>query len=648
MKSQYSGTIKVNQGGNPIELYLHQKEAIQALDRAIIKSKIEKFAGMLVLPTGGGKTLTAIQWVLRNIINENKKVLWIAHRHELLEQALSALKMNSFSNLVTKRKNFNYRIVSGKHDRPANIRKYDDFIIAGKDSLNRGLKHLVKNWLSSNDDIFLVIDEAHHATAKTYREIIDVLNQKAKRVKILGLTATPYRTAKKEKGLLKKIFTNDIVYGVDLSTLISRGILSEPIFKELKTYIDMPTKLTEQDMKNIEEFDSLPIEIATHIAQNKIRNKRIVQEYIDNKGEYGKMLVFAINKIHAIELNKLFRDRGIASDYVISTDQDFVGGSNLSTEANKEIIRKFRNNEIDVLINVNILTEGTDIPDVQTVFLTRPTTSEILMTQMTGRALRGKKAGGTEKAFIVNFVDSWKNKIAWANPEKLYVGEGIWNESFNGNVRTMARLVSLKKVEEFVKMADDSVDTTELESVDFIKTIPVGFYSFSLSIPLEHGGNSKKNCEVLVYDDTQKAFQSFIKRLPLWFEEIELNDTKFLEDEYLDPLAFCVLDKYFGDLEMLPSDIMDEIKNIIKYFALNRVEPPFFVFEERNKFDISLVAKHIYDNELGGKRKKKYIDELWDEEESFFKVYFGYNKLYFRKCIDNEILKLEEPEIYSA
>lgn len=58
-----------------------------------------------------------------------------------------------------------------------------------------------------------------------------------------------------------------------------------------------------------------------------------------------------------------------------------------------------------------------------------------------------------------------------------------------------------------------------------------------------------------------------------------------------------------------------------------------------------MVAKYIYSNELGGRRKKEYIDKVW-EEEDHFKEYFDYNKLPFRKCIDNEILKLEEPEIY--
>lgn len=648
IESDFAGTIRVREERNPIELYLHQTEALKALDKAILDENAERFAGLLVIPTGGGKTLTAVQWVLRNIINNNKKVLWLAHRHELLEQALSAVKRNSYSNLINKRKEFRYRIISGQHDRPVNIKKDDDIIVASKDSLNRGLNYLINNWLKDNREIFLIVDEAHHTTAKTYRKIIDSLNENAEKLGILGLTATPFRTAESEKGLLKRIYENDIVYKVDLRTLISRGILSEPIFKELDTEIDMTKELSEQDIKSIQAFDSLPEDIAKHIAENKVRNNRIVQEYLDNKSEYGKLLVFAVNKVHAIELNKLFNDRGIASEYVISAEKDMETGVDLSNEANKERIRKFRDNEIDVLINVNILTEGTDLPDVQTVFLTRPTVSSILMTQMIGRALRGTKAGGTEKAYIVSFVDGWKNKIAWVNPEKLYIEETEWEDNSRENIKKLARLISIQKIEEFVKIIDDSIDTSQLESIDFIKTIPVGIYSFSVMIPSEYGEDYIKNCEVLVYDSTEKAYQKFIGELPIFFEINGLNEFEYIEESKLDGLADRIEEEYFKGYNMIPGYNKEDIKDILKYFALKGVEPPFLYFKDRENYDISSVAKFVYDNELGGKRKREYLDELWAKENSFFRVYFGDNKLYFRKCLDNEIMKLEEPEIYNV
>ena len=89
-------------------------------------------------------------------------------------------------------------------------------------------------------------------------------------------------------------------------------------------------------------------------------------------------------------------------------------------EENALKIKSFKEDKVDVLINVNILTEGTDIPNVQTVFMTRQTTSSILLNQMIGRGLRGVNAGGTEKAYIVSFIDQWKYKINWVSPCLLY------------------------------------------------------------------------------------------------------------------------------------------------------------------------------------------------------------------------------------
>ena len=127
---------------------------------------------LLYHTTGGGKTYTAVLWLLKNVINEGKKVLWIAHRHELLNQALASVVSNSYSDVLTKKKEFKYRVISGVHDRPVNIEPDDDFIIASKDSINYGMNHLLRNWVNKNkNDIVLVIDEVHHAVAKSlYRE----------------------------------------------------------------------------------------------------------------------------------------------------------------------------------------------------------------------------------------------------------------------------------------------------------------------------------------------------------------------------------------------------------------------------------------------------------------------------------------------
>jgi ATP-dependent helicase IRC3 len=156
--------------------------------------------------------------------------------------------------------------------------------------------------------------------------------------------------------------------------------------------------LTDKDIKAIEDFDKLPKKVAERIAMSSIRNKRIVDHYVENREKYKPLLVFAVDIQHAIALNGLFKARKINSDFVVSKIVDANTGATISVKENSEKIKRFRRGELEVLINVEMLTEGIDLPNVQTVFLTRPTTSTILMTQMIGRALRGTESRRDRKS----------------------------------------------------------------------------------------------------------------------------------------------------------------------------------------------------------------------------------------------------------
>ncbi|MEH2382545.1 MAG: DEAD/DEAH box helicase family protein [Nostoc sp.] len=641
----YAGWIKVERGEAPKELYSHQNEAIKALN----ETNKGAFEGLLVLPTGGGKTLTAIHWLLRNFINNNKKVLWIAHRHELLDQALETLRLNAYSSLLSNVSGFRYRVISGhpKHDIPVHIEPSDDIIIASKDSLNSGLDYLLTNWVSHLQEVLLVIDEAHHATAKTYRKLINAVKDNLKErspdngFKMLGLTATPFRTDESEKSLLKLVFPNDIIFSEHLRNLIARGILAEPIFENLKTNIEIKQKLNAlnaRQIKNIEDFDRLPKDIAEEIAQSTERNRQIVDHYIENRERYKPLLVFAINVIHAVALNKVFKDKGINSDFIVAA---------INATDNKEKIQKFRNGELEVLINVEILTEGIDLPNVQTVFLTRPTASTILMTQMIGRALRGQKAGGTEKAYVVSFIDDWENKINWVNPEKLHFEEDaeFLVKGIPSSNRT-ARLISIEMIEEFARIMDDSIDTNDWEKLDFLKRIPIGIYHFSILEPSEGYEPNPRPYDVLLYDDTEEAYDNFVNDLKPLFQSIDLQDREILTEAELEELWQTAKQISFPDYQTLLGYRDDDIKNILRFYAQKQIPPAFLAFSERRKCDLSIVARYIYDNSLGGKAEADYIKSLWNDEKSFWQVLFSYNKVYFMKQLAIEIMKITDPEIY--
>ena len=574
-------TITPALGKNPRQLYEHQEEAIRKLDAM---DKRGSFRTLLVLPTGGGKTLTAAYWLLRNAVDQNKKILWLAHRHLLLEQAAEAFARNAYTDTMVNRTVFNYRIISGMHDKPVHIQKTDRILIASKDSMIRSLDKL-KNWLNG-EEIYLVIDEAHHAVAKSYKKIIQYVADHTKSMKLLGLTATPFRTSEDEQGALKQVFTDDIVYKTDLDTLIKKGILATPTFIDCNTNIQFTEHLGVQALKSIENLDTLPENIVNDIAGSKERNRIIVDEYINNYEKYGPTIVFALNKNHAITLNALFNEKGkkygIKSEFIISEVQDMITGITISNADNERKIEAYRNGEIQVLINVNILTEGTDLPKTHTVFLTRPTVSTTLMTQMVGRALRGLKAGGTKEAYIVSFVDDWNDKIAWVNPETLTEAEYHEKETLAETQKQQIRLIAISKIEEFARMADAAVDTSALDSTPAIELIPLGMYMLS---------TLECNHQILVYNSTQNAYQSLIRDLPNLMEHYGIEG-ETIPEETLDDMTEHCFQSYF-DENMIPSCNRNDIEHLLKFYAQKAVAPLFVTIDEmeRKKLDVSEIAK---------------------------------------------------------
>lgn len=515
--------------------------------------EIPSYSTLVVLPTGGGKTYTASMWLLRHALNEHKKILWIAHRQMLLEQAAESFTKYAYDEVIPKITTFNYRIVSGatSHERTTSIVPSDDLLIASKDSLGRNMAAL-DGWLDGEDEVYLIVDEAHHSTAKTYRRIIEHVQKRVPNTKVIGLTATPFRTAESEQGLLAKIYKdgiqngqiskNDIgiTYQIGLKDLIGRQILAKPIFESAYTDESFGEELGVDDWNHINQLDILPEDIARQIAASAARNKLIVETYKKNQQKYGQTLVFAVNVVHAITLAKLFNHAGIPADFIVSSVKDMTLGVTISREENERKIEDYRSGKLKVLVNVNILTEGVDLPQTKTVFLARPTVSTILMTQMIGRALRGQAAGGTSEAYIVSFIDDWSEHIAWVNPESIFVTAG---------------------------------------EADF--------------------------------DDNPHQRRA-------------------------------------NELQMIPPYEEDDVIQILKYYAQYDEAPKFYTFDDidRNKLDVAAIARHIYDEDMGPRKKAEYVDSLWESaEDDVLRIFFG-KKLYFWRQLDIELMKIAQPTIY--
>lgn len=647
------GDILPKKGTNIRSPYEHQKKAMEALDKI---NKEESYSTLVVLPTGGGKTYTASMWLLKNAIDKKKKILWIAHRQMLLDQAAESFQKFAYAEVVPHISSFRFRIVSGasSHDRTIDIKADDNLLIISKDSIGRNIERLDK-WLEGEKELYLVVDEAHHSTAKTYRKVINYVKDKVPNLKLIGLTATPFRTAEEEQGLLGKIYSDGvsdgqvlrgdigITYQIGLKELINRQILSKPIFESYFTEEDYGDSLGLESWERIQYLDNLPDDIASQMAESAARNKLIVETYKEKQDEYGQTIVFAVNVIHAIQLSALFNKAGIKSDFVVSDIRDGVTGVTVSREDNERKLEAYRNGELQVLVNVNILTEGVDLPKTKTVFLARPTVSSILMTQMVGRALRGTAAGGTSSAYIVSFIDHWNEHIAWVNPESLFAGDNEFQDSDDSErIKRDIQLIAISKIEEFARILDNSVDTIDLERVAFEKRIPIGMYAFNY---LEENGMDH-SYQVMVYDSTQEAYKNLMDSLPSLFKSFDVTE-EYLTKEQLEEMEEQCRDSFFCG-EMIPPYESRDVINIIKYYAQYEEAPRFYTFEEvdRNKLDISKIARHIWDEDMGVRKKAEYIDELWNSgDDNMLRLFFG-RKIYFSKQLDIELMKLSDPDIY--
>lgn len=630
LRKDFAGKVVISNERSNKSLYKHQEECINALKYI---TNEDKYKALLVIPTGGGKTFTSVYWILNEIINSNKKVLWIAHRYELLNQTLKTAISSSHKDILRDRESFTYRIISGAHDKAVNISKDDDFIVASKDSLNSGSEYIEK-WLEINkDNICLVIDEAHHAVARSYRKIIDMLEEKSTNwYRVIGLTATPIRTSEKEKGLLGKIFTDGICYSIDLKTLINRGILAKPILKEYDTNAMIAKDISANELEMINRGFNLPQGIAEEIAKHKERNSFIVNEYIRNKNKYGKTIVFSINIGHAISLNSLFNEKGVRSDFVVSSIRDGATNATISTEENTQKINSFRNGDLDVLINVNILTEGTDIPNIQTVFLTRPTTSAILMNQMIGRGLRGVNAGGTEVAYIVSFIDEWRYKINWISPKQLEAFGEFVNEP--GSPRSLElSLIPIKIIEEFTKIMDKSLQR-KAKNYDAMELVPLGTYSFNIFD--ENEELVERECEVLVFNNLKNPYENLINNLSYIFEQCKIKSENLSNEEVLK-LTDYIFAEYFKGYDLTLGYNISDIEDIIRYFALTGDAPIYIPFNGRENYDISILANDIIQSNFTMIEKTNYIKSKWEDKSLGWSIYFNNDFYLFRNEIDRVI-----------
>ena len=623
--------------------YPFPQKAFEALDK--IKEKNPKgFATMLVLPTGAGKTYTAAHWVLKNYLDSGVKVLWIAHRSELLRQAAEAFYMDTTEETLANRDAFTTYVVSSEFGRCCNIKdNKPDLLIASRQSLCSGSNmNYVAQWAKGrgfkmNRKLLIVLDEAHHAAAASYRAIIKAMKKYIPRVDILGLTATPYRTAKSEQGSLKRIFStgDGIAYSIDMNTLISAGILANPKHIEVSTKVDMTELFDGEEIQRISRNDltSLDEKSLKKLNENTERNRLIVDTYLANRKGFGQTIVFAVDVLNAVALNAIFQSAGVKSDFVVSS---VVSGMNRSvaTERNPQIIRDFKDGKLEVLINVNIVTEGTDIPNIQTVFLARPTTSKILMTQMIGRGLRGEAAGGTKETQIVYFVDDWKGLVEFVSPKALLDGEDKISVNNADKKKTLKYYIQMADVARYaISCYESKVALPTL----FNNIIPYGVIKCSYITTDAYGEETEYSSDIVVFDEAAEIYDRILEEIPLHFnsesETYSQQDVAVVSAKLF--FKYCENGKgsYIGVSSQSISDI------ILTYLA-NWELPTFQKIEDRVSLQDIVRANYIEgmtDSEI-----KDVIANVWAHNS---KVRAWYDKEYYNAMMQVYFNRLKPSKV---
>jgi len=632
---------------SPKPPFQHQIEAFEKLSNTFTLDSKKPKSGILVLPTGAGKTFTAVRWLCDHVIPKNIKILWLAPSFYLLDQAFSSFEENA-RGISYSKKTLNIRCVSSNpsHSKASSIKLTDDIVIMTiqtaisnlhTDALNVSGNKVETAFRKFIEDcretgLFVIVDEAHHAPAHGCRNLL--IGEKdfalglrglVPNLNILGLTATPTYTDKNRRAWLWKIFkdgVNGVIHQADKETLITQCILARPNYIEVSTGTEMEVDDRLYD-RLVKQHKDLPESIIESLAKNNHRNNLIVNTYLSKKDTYGKTIIFTDRWFQCIYIKEKLLEQGIKADAIysrIDAEPGSIDARNKRTQDdNKRILDDFKSNKLDVLINVRMLTEGADVPNVQTVFITRQTTSSILMTQMIGRALRGEKIGGSSEANVVLFFDDWKRLIDWAVPK-----DGDFKDIEKQSIRGCYPLeyISIRLVEELSKLIENSGG----HEIIFSKIFPTGWYK--TEIVYADSDNNNESTEafaefVMVYEHTQSKLEDFIKFIVSFVSSNYLDkwSKEYLNDEWMQPQIEQWVSVWFDlKTDNLGDKLNSDLSKIVRHIAQNQSAPEYYSFEEREKYDLDKMAQRLID--LPPRELNKYINSEFTEPGTLWKTFY--------------------------
>lgn len=632
--------IKIKEGKEKYSMFPYQEEAIKNLEK--LDKVYDTYRTLIVVPTGGGKTRIAVEYLNRNVLNrQGTKVLWICERLSLLTQAHHSFVDHTYRDSLEhggkpfKASEITAHVFSSQDTSFREEYKSEDvqMVFVTKQTLckmfgfdsgkQKGLDESFKDWLENTDELTVIIDEAHHAVGDDYRSIIHALLYMAQaKIHIIGLTATPKNT---NGSRIEEIFlhgidlksempTDKTCYAsrVSINQLIAEGYLAKPFLAKKKD--SSPEKLSDEELCNriIDTYEKGVCALALETPSSQDEDTKAPKELNPNNS-FGQTVIFVKSREVARLLWSKFLARDIDCGISISTDgnndltqyknlQDYIERikENMKNRKDKalssdQIVKiyeeRYAKNILPVIVSVDKFKEGVDVPKTQTVFIARDSSTEISVTQMVGRALRGVLQGGTSEAYLVEFEDEQLNKILWEVPERDNLEDFLKKHSIllgmqvtAGNIASKglnmidlealnALIANNAKVSDIIKNLCDymPMQSSPADEGDLIIPneviridIPIGYVTFGQRY-------------LLVWNKTKDLIQVILNTL----NSLGVNDLRKLWDEYgISATSLRQHIQYLDDYTLLNNIPRDNTyKNIYWNYVHTML---FYIFEVNN------------------------------------------------------------------
>lgn len=332
-----------------MQLRPYQAELIDEL-RFNIKNGLKRICA--VAPCGAGKTVL-FSWITAQSRSQNKNILIIVHRQELIEQTSKTLEKFSIPHAVM-----------GKG-------ATSQVMIASVYTLSKRLGKIPKPDL-------IILDEAHHAVANTWKKIIEFY----KDTLVLGFTATPARLNGDGLGTIFQV----LALGPSVKSLIEMGNLAP------YEYYAPPVKADFSDLR-VKYGDYQTSDIALKMDKSEIIGDVI--SYYKKLADGKRAICYCASRAHAEHMANAFNAAGISAAYI---DGDTPKSVRITA------IEQFRQGIIKIITNVDLISEGFDVPDMDAVILLRPTHSTCLFIQQAMRCMRSDPNNPDKKAIIIDHV----------------------------------------------------------------------------------------------------------------------------------------------------------------------------------------------------------------------------------------------------